>query len=305
MERFNNQSLVKDIFIDKLLGKYAKYLFYKFPKTINSKRIDDISWYARRGLNFFYEQCEKELTNIYDIDGSRKNTKLIHISHKNHAKICIIISGGALSCIDTFHEGLPIGERMFNEGYDVFLLNYEVGKKAKKTGPSKDINNAVKFIVDNKDKLNINTNGFVLIGGSAGGYIAAQYCSNNLGYKSYNNLKPGCLCLLYPVVDLSIKDEQTRINAIGSDLNDKLIKKYSPMYHVKGSFPPTFIVHSKDDAAVPYQGSVRFQQELDKAKIKNLLILYETGGHGWGIGYRLEPNNWFNEFLKFLKSINI
>ena len=303
MERFNNLSVVKEVYEDKLIGKYAKYLFFKFPNEIKSKRISDISWYALDGLNFFYEQSKENKTVIFDVDKRRKNAKFIHISHKNYSKFCVIISGGALSCIDAFHEGLPIAERMFSEGYDVFLLNYEVGSKARKMGSSKDINSAIKFIIGKSKDLNINKNDFVLIGGSAGAYIAAEYCSNNLGYIKHNNPKPGCLCLLYPVVDFALKDEVTRQNAIGKNPSDKLIKKYSPVYHVDKTFPPTFIAHSKDDDALPFQNSVNLSNALDKSNIKNCLVLYETGNHGWSIGYKLEPGNWFDAFLKFLKSL--
>ena len=303
MERFNNLSVVNDVYEDKIIGKYAKYLFFKFPSEIKTKRISDISWYAQAALNFFYEQSKENRTAIYDIDKMRKNAKIIHISHKNQSKFCIIVSGGALSCIDTFHEGLPIAERMFLEGYDVFLLNYEVGAKARKTGPSKDINSAIKFIIEKSRDLNINKNDFGLIGGSAGAYIAAQYCSNNLGYIKHNNPKPAFLCLLYPVVDFALKDEVTRQNSIGKNPSDKLIKKYSPVYHIDKAFPPTFIAHSKDDNAVPFQNSVNLAKVLDKANIKNCLVLYETGNHGWSSGYKLEPGNWFDTFLKFLKSL--
>ena len=304
MERFSSQATIADVFNDKILSKYAKYLFYKFPFESKLKRIDEISWYARDGLNFFYQKCLEKTVDIFDVSNSRKNTKIIQISHKNHEKFCIIVSGGALTYIDTFHEGLPIAERMYIEGYDVFLLNYEVGSKAKKLGPSKDINNAVRFIIQNNNKLKVDVDDFVIIGCSAGGYIASQYCSNNLGYKKNNNQRPGCLCLLYPVIKLN-PNEETCLNALGKNPSDFLIRKYSSFYHVGNTFPPTFIVHSKDDNAVPYQTSIKLKEELDKISVLNKLLLYETGNHGWGIGYRLEPATWFEQFIDFLKSINI
>lgn len=299
MSRFASDATLNDVLKDKELKDYSEYFYYEFPKEIYNKKIDDISWYAREGINWFNNLKEKGNTAIYHFKG----INLIHVSHKNHSKFAFIVSGGGLCCIDTAHEGFPIGEKLFSEGYDVFFLTYRLKEKAKLNNTTKDINNALAFINENKDSLNVDVKDFILMGFSAGAYIAASYCSNNRGYIKYRNLKPKCLGLLYPIVDFHIEEKNIKEIVIKKHPSNYLINRYSIVNHVKGSFPPTFIVHCKDDDCVPIKQSELLCSALKKNNIKYQFQMYKNGKHGWGIGKRLEPEGWLDSFIKFSKNL--
>lgn len=300
MIRFDKNATLQDVLNDGKLKQFSSYFYYNFPPEIYQKRIDEVSWYARDAINWFYDKTIEGRTSIIFID---KNVNLMHISHNNHAKFAFIVSGGGFICIDTAHEGMPIGKELYAQGYDIFLLTYRLKENASLNNTTTDINRAFSYIVKNKEKLSVDINDFILIGGSAGAYVAASYCSNNRGYIKHNNPKPKCLCLLYPIVDFHVPEKFIKEFVIGKEPSKYLVDAYSTVNHVKGTFPPTFIVHCVDDDCVPYQQSVTLQKELERNNIKNQLLLFETGMHGWGIGKKLEPETWIETFSIFIKSL--
>ena len=300
MSHFGSESTLIDVLNDEKLKRFSDFFYYRFPKDIYKKRIDDTSWYARDAINWFYDRTIECKTDIFY---TAKNTNIIHITHQSSAKFAFIVSGGGFRCIDTAHEGIAIGKELYNLGYDVFLLTYRLGKDAKLNNTTKDINNAVSYICKNKKQLSVNSSDFLLIGGSAGAYVAASYCSNNRGYNNYHNPKPKCLCLLYPIIDFHVPENNIKEIVIGDRPSNYLINKYSVINHIRQTFPPTFIVHCKDDDCVPYSQSVALFNELKENKIPSKLLLCETGKHGWGIGKKLEPEIWFESFLDFIKNL--
>ena len=303
MAHFNKDSTIQDVLNDSILKKYSKYFYYHFPKEIINKKIDDTSWYARDAINWFYDKTLENKTSIWYFDSHIKKVNLIHISHKNHAKFAFIVSGGGFICIDTAHEGMAIGKELYNQGYDIFLLTYRLNKDAKLNNTNIDINNAISFIKENKELLDIDVSDFILIGGSAGAYIASSYCANNRGYIKYNNPKPKCLCLLYPIVDFHIEEPFIKQIVIGNKPSNYLVNKYSLVNHVKDTFPPTFIAHSEDDDCVSIWQSKNLDAALQKNDIKSCLNIYKTGKHGWSIGKNLEPEGWLDLFIEFIKNI--
>ena len=303
MHRFNSNSAIKDVLDDKTLKDYSEYFYYRFPEEIINKRIDETSWYAREAINWFYDKSIEGKTSIWHFDKRFKNVNLIQITQQSHAKMALIVSGGGFTCIDTAHEGIAIGKELFEQGYDVFLLTYRLGKEAKFNNTTIDINNAVSFINANQNKLNVDVQDFILIGGSAGAYLAASYCSNNRGYIKHNNPKPKCLCLLYPIVDFHLPEPYIKQIVVGEKPSKYLIDKYSVVNHVKDTFPPTFIAHSEDDDCVSVLQSEQLNTALQKNGIMSKLCLFKTGKHGWSIAKNLEPETWFSLFIKFIKNL--
>ena len=53
--------------------------------------------------------------------------------------------------------------------------------------------------------------------------------------------------------------------------------------NVTDQTPPTFLVHAHNDPVAP-ENSVYFYLALKSAKVPAELHLYETGGHGFGLG---------------------
>jgi dipeptidyl aminopeptidase/acylaminoacyl peptidase len=57
----------------------------------------------------------------------------------------------------------------------------------------------------------------------------------------------------------------------------------SLQYEVTARTPPTFLVTTEHDTAVPADNSILFFQALKKAGVPAELHVFEKGGHGYGL----------------------
>lgn len=65
--------------------------------------------------------------------------------------------------------------KMIDHGYNVVSLNYALAPEYVHPTPTKQVSEAVQYLQKNGDKYGINMNDVVFAGGSAGGYIAAEF----------------------------------------------------------------------------------------------------------------------------------
>src|SRR5258705_151030 len=63
-----------------------------------------------------------------------------------------------------------------------------------------------------------------------------------------------------------------------------LITLLSNEEQVTKQTPPTFLVHTANDAAVPVENSLHFAEALRKIGVPFELHIYERGPHGFGLG---------------------
>ena len=94
----------------------------------------------------------------------------------------------------------------------------------------------------------------------------------------------------------------------GSKLNSEWEIFHSNEKQVKPSTPPAFMVHSWDDKSVVVENSIIYAKALAAEDIKVELLLFEKGGHGYGMGNPDMHGNvaqwpnlslaWMEEFFK-------
>ena len=77
----------------------------------------------------------------------------------------------------------------------------------------------------------------------------------------------------------------------------------SPLYLVKKTSPPTFIVHGDADPTVPYEQSVALHKKLQEAGVKTEFLTVPGGQHG---KFPAEENKRVNDaILKFLLEVGL
>ena len=76
---------------------------------------------------------------------------------------------------------------------------------------------------------------------------------------------------------------------------------------IPNDMPPTFLVTAIDDPVVMYQNSVNLDRALTAKGIPHMFLLYETGGHGYGMDESKagETAKWRYKFVQWLHDINI
>ena len=80
--------------------------------------------------------------------------------------------------------------------------------------------------------------------------------------------------------------------------NPQLYIDASPIFKMNSAYPPTFIVHSTDDAIVPYNEAIVLSKKLTQLSVYNILLTY-VGGHdlskvpSWKVAWLELKGLWF------------
>ena len=116
--------------------------------------------------------------------------------------------------------------------------------------------------------------------------------------------RPDYAVLVYAVISLKedITHQGTKQNLLGPDPDPALVKNLSNETQVTPQTPPTILVHSVDDNAVPIENSRRMLAALQKAGVASRLDEYPTGDHGSGYGPQqaTAPAGWLNRVHDWL-----
>ncbi len=150
-------------------------------------------------------------------------------------------------------------------GYVCVSLGYTLSPKAIYPQAVLEIKQAVEYLKENADKLNIQSDKIALWGGSAGAHLAAlaaySECSGYLTKNGKNTDFVQALVLWYGCFNYHLGkrlDEWIYHNFYGCDnldqvANDLLLS--NPGAHVTKDIPPTLLQHGLSDMVVPYQQS--------------------------------------------------
>lgn len=220
-------------------------------------------------------------------------------------KSIILIHGGGwnggskndfTAYIDSFKRRMP--------GYAIFNINYRLvnGSNLFPT-QEQDVKAAVDFIVETSINYHINKNKIVLLGASAGGHLALLQ-----GYK-YNNPEVVAIIDFFGPTDLVAMFEKPwhpyvpfvlqMVTGTTPSQNLKLYKESSPVNYVSTHSAPTLILHGSNDQVVNVSQSKSLKEKLDKAAVKNELVIYPGKSHGW---YGETLSNSFDRIEEFLQA---
>lgn len=204
----------------------------------------------------------------------------------------------------------------FKRGYAVANIGYRLTGVATAPAAVEDTRCALIYLISNAKKLNIDVNKIVIMGGSAGGHLALMggLLENNpifdTNCKGTENVKVAAIIDKYGITDVwdwgygKDKTSKSATSWLGSKAQDKdFAMSVSPLYQVKKTSPPVFIVHGDADPIVPYQQSVALKAKLDEAGVKNEFITVKGGLHG---KFTPEDNSMVNaKIMEFLKGLGL
>jgi acetyl esterase len=142
----------------------------------------------------------------------------------------------------------------------------------------KDGRSAVRYVRSHAAELGIDPDKIIVCGSSAGGHIAAGTLLfdgiDEAGENTKVSCAPDVLILQYAVLDTSKK-------GYGYGKIGPRWAELSPLLHVRGNLPPTFVFHGTGDKLVPSRGSEDFHAAMLKAGNRCELVLKEGGVHGY------------------------
>lgn len=204
----------------------------------------------------------------------------------------------------------------FKRGYAVANIAYRLTGVATAPAAVEDTRCALIYLISNAKKLNIDVSKIVIMGGSAGGHLALMggLLENNhifdTNCRGTENIKVAAIIDKYGITDVwdwaygPIKTSKSATSWLGDQAENKdFAMAVSPLYQVKKTSPPVFIVHGDADPIVPYQQSVALKAKLDKMGVKNEFITVKGGLHG---KFPAEENSAVNaKIMDFLKELGL
>ena len=213
---------------------------------------------------------------------------------KSNASAIIICPGGGYGRLAIDHEGSQAAAWFHELGIAAFVLKYRLPNDSimvkKSVGPLQDAQEAVRIVRRHSGEWNIDPQKIGIMGFSAGGHLASTL-STHFEEKVYDSTdstsaRPDFSILIYPVIsmDSAIAHRASRNKLIGDTPSEELVAHFSNERCVGKATPPTFIVHAADDSTVPVQNSIRYMLALKQYGVPCELHMYETGGHGFGLG---------------------
>jgi acetyl esterase/lipase len=218
------------------------------------------------------------------------------VASDNTKRPCVIICpGGSYAILAAGHEGSDLAKYFNSIGVNAIVLKYRIPNAEnqidKSIAPLQDAQQAMLLARTNADSWGIDKNKIGIMGFSAGGHLAASLATHYNDIKIENpskiSLRPDFQLLIYPVISFGPEGhEGSRINLIGNANDAKTVKAidyFSNEKQITKDTPPAFLVHSKDDDAVPVANSIHYYDNLIAHKVPAKLYLYEKGGHGYGM----------------------
>ncbi len=259
------------------------------------------------GLQFLADRMEKGKV-FYDIwDDERKNvTGLTAFPAEKKSRFVLICPGGGYLNVCSIAEGFPLAMEMNRLGYAAFVLQYRTAEYAQQPAPQEDAARAVQFIMEHADEFHVETDGYAVMGFSAGGHLAASWGTESLGWKKYGLPRPAAMMLGYPVITMGEKTHaDSRARLLGEEhvRDEKLRNLYSVEQQITGKYPPSFIWQCAADATVPIENTRLLVRSLEEKNVPHVYEVFPGTSHGWGLGTGTAAEGWVERAVKFWEEV--
>jgi acetyl esterase/lipase len=180
-------------------------------------------------------------------------------------------------------------------------LGYRLSGDATWPAQIHDCKAAIRWLRSHAKEHGIDPERIAVIGSSAGGHLAAMLGTSadcaalegGLGEHGGVSSRVTCVVDFFgPANLLTMGDFPSDIDHNAADSAESRLlggavqehadraREASPQTHITGDDAPFLILHGSDDAIVPFDQSVRFDEALRAAGGDSLLITIEGGGHG-------------------------
>lgn len=307
------------------LAPFADYLMYKYTdagRPASEMSVEELcanqpTWDVDsmvRGLEHLRQVAatRRVFYNVYDGgEDEKRDVKLFFLpaEHQPSDKPFVIcVSGGGYSCVCSAVESFPVAARLNALGYNAFVLNYRVNTPM--PAPVEDLAFAVRFILSNKPEFDIKDDRYVVNGYSAGGNLVAIYGTERNGWAKYICPRPAAMFPVYPAISTApefIPNPEGRLQFMSKMFGPGFDENYARSFDVPDcmtdNYPPCYLVHAKDDPAVPVKHSLTLERLLRERGIPVHAEIIEKGGHGWGDGSGTAAAGWVDRAIRFLEQL--
>ena len=281
---YSKETRITDVANDPAFGDYGRLIFpvnsgYMSGSTLGDLRL---TWYnyidpdktveicnymkahAENGdviFYYIYSEAEKKA------DPAKKDTGLFFFKGESGAKFAVVNAGGGFAYVGAMHDSFPHALELSKKGYNAFALIYRPGWQT----ACEDLSRAIAFIFEHSDELEVDTDGYSLWGGSAGGRMAdwvGTYGTEYFGGKAYP----------HPAT---------------------VIVNYTGLSGVTGYEPPTYSAVGTSDGIANWRTMKARLDAMSEMGIPTEFHSYTGLPHGFGLGTGTNAEGWINDAVAF------
>jgi len=168
-----------------------------------------------------------------------------------------------------------------------------------------DAQRALSLVRHRADEYGVDPDKIGVMGFSAGGHLAVM-SSTAFGTRTYAPIddidqvspRPDFAVPVYPGHLTMEHKNKTPRSVAARELNTDIV--------VSAQVPPTLLIHAKDDPIDPVHYSLVYERALRQAGGNVETILYETGGHAFGVHKQgKDTDRWTEDALTWLRKVGV
>ena len=285
-EQYTADTRISDVINDPVFGDFGRLIFpvnsgYYSGDTLENLRL---TWYNNINVAHTVEICNylKNQTIagnrvFYDIytneekaaDPRKENTGLFFFRGEKNTKFAVTCAGGGFAYVGAMHDSFPHALELSKRGYNTFAIIYRPGAQT----AYEDLARAISFIFANAETLGVDTNGYSVWGGSAGGRMAATISS--YGVEEFG----GATGIPKPSVAVIQYTGHTDYNPAGE--------------------PATFVTVGENDGIANYRTMKARIDALCAMGVPTEYHSYKGLEHGFGLGVGTIAEGWIDQAVSF------
>ena len=281
---YTTQTPISQVIEAPAFGDYGRLIFpvdsgYYSGSTLGDLRL---TWYSNIDpnktveiVNYLKQSVQSGRTVFYDIytdeekaqDPDKEDTGLFFFKGEPGERFAVCNAGGGFAYVGAMQDSFPHALELSKMGYNAFALIYRPGAQT----ACEDLARAISFIFSHAQELEVNTDGYSLWGGSAGGRMAAWLGSYGPAAFGGDNLpRPATV-----------------------------IMQYTGHSNLTRNDPPTFACVGENDGIANWRTIQRRIQALDEMGIPTEFHHYPGRRHGFGLGTGTVAEGWIDEAAAF------
>lgn len=285
---FTQDTTVGEVIHDPAFGDFGRLLFPVDRYISEDMTLADISssdvyvWYSNidadktveivNDLKTRAENGEQVFYNIYsddeiEEDASRADTGLFFFKGDPGAKFAIMNAGGGFMYVGAMHDSFPHALEVSKKGYNAFALIYRPDYAYE------DLAQAIAYIYDYAEEIQVDKEGYSLWGGSAGARMAAE-----LGNTSYGPAYYG-------------RPDIPQAAAV--------IMQYTGYSDASPQDAPTYACVGTNDGIASWRTMQSRLEALEGYGIPTEFHAYNGLRHGFGLGTGTVAEGWINDAVAF------
>lgn len=238
---------------------------------------------------------------------------IAHLPARPNGMAMLVISGGGYAHIEAGKESGPAATWLQAQGIAAFELVYRLPREGGGAqAPFQDAQRAMRLLRSSAAQWKIDPSRIGILGFSAGAHLAGITAVRpdaplTAATDAIDNAsaRPDFAVLLYPVLTMRAPFDTTHAKKIllGAAASQSARDALSVELLVDGRTPPVFLAQALDDPIAPVDNSLLMFAALRRAQVPVELHLFQSGGHGWGMGKEgSEPAAWPELLLGWFKA---